>query len=46
MQAFYGVLEQYTLDDLVAERRLLAKILFATTKGARGNARWITAQSR
>jgi Rrf2 family nitric oxide-sensitive transcriptional repressor len=38
VQAFYEVLEQYTLEDLVAERRPLAKILFTTTKAARGNA--------
>ena len=35
VQAFYRVLEQYTLEDLVAERRPLAKILFTTTKAAR-----------
>ena len=35
MRAFYGVLEQYKVDDLVAERRPLAKILFTTTKAAR-----------
>lgn len=29
VQAFYGVLDQYTLEDLVAERRPLARILFA-----------------
>jgi uncharacterized membrane protein SirB2 len=32
VQAFYTVLEQYTLEDVVAERRPLAKILFTTTK--------------
>jgi Rrf2 family nitric oxide-sensitive transcriptional repressor len=38
VQAFYGVLEQYTLEDLVAERRPLAKILFTSAKTARGHA--------
>jgi Rrf2 family nitric oxide-sensitive transcriptional repressor len=37
VQAFYGVLEQYTLEDLVAERRPLARILFTTAKAARGD---------
>ncbi len=46
LQGFYGVLEQYELEDLVAERRPLAKILFTTTRTVRGNARWITAHSR
>jgi Rrf2 family nitric oxide-sensitive transcriptional repressor len=31
-QAFYRVLEQYTLEDLVADRRPLAKILFAAPR--------------
>jgi Rrf2 family transcriptional regulator, nitric oxide-sensitive transcriptional repressor len=35
VHAFYTVLEQYTMEDVVAERRPLAKILFTTTKPAR-----------
>lgn len=32
MQAFYGVLEQYTLQDLVRDRAPLARILFVPPK--------------
>lgn len=33
MQAFYDVLAQYTLEDLVGDRRGLAKILFDPPRG-------------
>ncbi len=33
VRAFYGVLDKYTLADLVHNRRLLNKVLFPTARG-------------